>query len=173
MRALLASLLMSIIFQLGYSQEYGSKSQFKVNRVISFGATKSEIISILGRPTREQKDYNEMDEIDVLIMWYRGCKLFIEEEKLVSFEFYDPTLYIQYGSYKFRVNYLISVFKPAFPISYDQRHMNLDNPDFPPTMVINLKDIANSTEEVPIDEFIYIEFSSSSLRITSISQRTY
>lgn len=155
------------------SQEYGSKSQFKVNGLISFKSTKSEIIGALGTPTRETKSYSEIDETDMIILWYGSSRLYLKHNQLASFEITDTSLYIQYDAYKFRVNDLLSAFQSVFPISYDKRDMNRDDPDFPPTMVINLKGIANSTEEVPIDEFINIKFNLSSLRITSISHRKF
>ena len=173
MRALLFISLLSVVSNFAISQEYGSKNQFKIKGTVSFGATKSEIISSLGSPTSEQNDYNEMHEISVLVLRYGGSKLFLENGKLVSFEIYDNSLFIQYNGHNFRINDPISNLQPLFPESYSKRKMNLNEVDYPPSMLIKLKAIANSTSEVPVDEFIYIEFSESTSRITSISHRTY
>ena len=43
------------------------------------------LISVLANPTSEQNDYNETDEVDVLVMFYGQSQTFIEGDQLRAF----------------------------------------------------------------------------------------
>ena len=75
-----------VISHLAFNQELASLQKFKINGLVRFGDAKSVVVGALGTPNSEKVEFNEIDEIDVLVLNYGNSKIYLEQDKMVSFE---------------------------------------------------------------------------------------
>ena len=110
-----------LLTQMVFSQELASKNLFRINGQVSFGNTRAQVINALGTPTREENEYNEMDEIDVLVLYYGESRITIQEGRVNTFQIKDTSLSISYGSLVINVGNDISTLQSTFPQSFNDQ----------------------------------------------------
>lgn len=172
MRTIISTTLVLMV-NVVFSQEYASKLEFKINDQITFGHTKAQAISALGVPTREENGYNEMDELPTILMYYGNSIVYIEEGKVSGFDIRDASLYITYEDLTLRHGDLMSAFQAKFPLSYSEDYDRAPLPGHASSITLSLKAIANSSVEIPIDEYVNVYFNKSTSRVISFRHGIY
>jgi hypothetical protein len=164
--------LLFIINNLAFSQELASLKKFKINGVVSHGDSKSMVISALGSPTKEAILYSEMDDINMIVLYYGKSEIYLKHDKVSSFEVNDSNLFLTYENNEIRIGQNISTIAKIFPESYNSRFTGSSNNSFSPAINLRLKDFFRA-QELEIDEYISMQFSSSSSLITKIRHGSY
>ena len=162
------TLIFFVGFHITMAQEFASKPLFMVNGQISFGQSKTQVVNILGSPTSEINDYNEIDDVPMTVMLYGESKIYIEDEKLVGFDIQDASLYITYDNLTLSFNDVITKIQSKFPQRYSEDYGKAPLPGHDYSIRLPLKAMANSTTEIPIDESVRVLFNITTSKITGI-----
>ncbi|MFT6872978.1 MAG: hypothetical protein ACJAVN_001992 [Roseivirga sp.] len=149
-------------------QDLASRDKFKINNQVCYGDSRASVISALGSPTREENDYNEMDEVAMLIIFYGDSRISLENDKLKRFQIKDTSLSTSYENTTISVGLNVNVLAGLFPNSYGARGSNVSQYGINPSVIMTLKAITTGNEERPIDEYVSVLFNPNSQLITEI-----
>ena len=150
--------------QLGTAQDFAYLMKFKINGQVSHGDTKAQVISKLGTPTKQTTEFNEMDEVDMLVLHYGESMVYLENNEVKSFQIKDSSLYLTYDNLTLRIGDSIDKLKKAFPKSYNKGKSRPTHPHFGSSIHLDLKTMS----DIIIDRYINIEFNPQTLRITGM-----
>ena len=161
-----------LVAQLGAAQDYASMMKFKINGKITFGDNKNQVITLLGQPNKETTEFNEMDEVDMLVLHYGKSMVYLENNKVTSFEIKDSSLYLTYDQLTMRIGDHIDILKRTFPESYSKGKNRPAHPHLGSSVHLVLKMRIDTVVEEPIEEYVS-KFNSQTLRITLMRHGSY
>ena len=101
-------------------------NELTINGVAIRGKNKSMLISNFGQPLEIEKDYNEMDEVDMYIYKYDGAVFYVIKNLIDDFEITKNKYRLTKHDIKIGDN--IEKLKNIFPLSYSKKsetHMSI------------------------------------------------
>ena len=102
-------------------------NELTINGLVIIGKNKSMLISNFGQPLEIEKEYNEMDEVDMFIYKYKGIVFTVEENLIDSFSIIGSEY--SFTKHDIKIGDNIEKLKYIFPLSFKKKrksHIYLD-----------------------------------------------
>lgn len=99
-----------------------NSNELTINGIVVMGQNKSVLISNFGQPLEIEKDFSEMDNIDMYIYKYNGVVFYVIKDLIDDYEITNNKY--NFTKHNIKVGDNIHKLKNIFPLSYDKKEVD-------------------------------------------------